>query len=196
MDNLNAITIAQNIAARTLFQIAGAYFRLVSMSGAGTMTVELLRSGRVVGSLSGFLAGLAVDATDFDAVALTPSAASDVEFVIADSAVRYDRFTGDVSVSNLPAINGAMTRAVVAAQDAITASELYAANAARRALLVQNCSTSVYVRLRVDGVNPTTAAGLRIPPGGSYEAPAGFAPTGAVAVIAESGTAAIEALEG
>lgn len=106
--------------------------------------------------------------------------------------VSDNSLVGTVALSGL---QGAFTR-LSASVLSSGVTTLSVANAARRSIHVQNNDASIYLRLRVDGTDPTTSTGLRIPPGGSWESPPNYAPTGAVKVIAESGSVACEALEG
>lgn len=130
----------------------------------------------------------------FDKVALYSPNAQIIQFATRfGSTVGYDKPpVGNVAVTNSA---GPYTRLVDTPTSAAVKT-LAAANAGRRYLLVQNTDASNYVRLRLDGTNPTTATGIRIAPGGYWESPALFAPTGDVKVIAETGSAICEGLEG
>lgn len=138
--------------------------------------------------------GFSFQARDsFDEVELTSAAAQTVTVLISDGRVE---FASAVNVTNLPASNGAFTnsRATVLTSGVST---LLAANANRRAVLVQNNSLADAIRLTMDGVDPTAAQGIRIAAGGFWEAPAGYAPTGAIKAIAETGAGcAVEVVEG
>lgn len=170
------------------------FFRLL---GAPTddITVIFYKAGREEARAENIGAGYAETVPGgFDRVRITSTGGGVVKFVTRKgSEVRYDTPpNGLVTVTNN---NGAMSR-LSASVGSGAVTTLAAANAARRYVLVQNNDAAIYLRLRVDGTDPTTAAGLRIPPGGAWESPAGFAPTGDIKVIAESGTVATEGLEG
>ncbi len=170
-------------------------FRLIE-SPTDDVTVIFYRQGVEIARAENMGAGYGERFTDgaFDSVRVTSTAGGAVRFVMRlGSEVRYDTPpNGLVTVTNT---GGAYTRGSIAAQDATTAGTLFTANASRRMLAVQNLSASVAIRLRVDGTAPTTSTGIRIAAGGYWEAPA-YCATGAVKVIAESGTANVEGLEG
>ena len=106
---------------------------------------------------------------------------------IVDNAI-----AGSVSINDLqgPYTNG---RDTVTSGAVVT---LLPADAARRYVEVQNTDTGIYLRLTADGVDPTTSQGLRIAPGQSWHSPPNYAPTAAIKVIAESGSVAVEYVEG
>lgn len=179
------------------WHLPGRFFRLM----AGTaVDVYFLRGGAIIGQADQVDAGFFLKAdVPFDEVRLTSAAAQTIDFLVGSGeagAASAVSVSGSVPVSNFPANQGAYTnsRATVLASGVST---LLAANAARRIAQVQNNSAADYVRLTFDGVDPTAAQGVRIAPGGSWENPAGYAPTGAIKAIAESGAGcAVEVVEG
>lgn len=91
--------------------------------------------------------------------------------------------TGNVAVTNTA---GAYTNGRATVNSTVVTT-LLAANASRRFAEIQNNDGAVYMRFTTDGTNPNTAAGMRLGPGQSWTSPAGFAPTGAINAIMESG---------
>lgn len=191
------LTLAAGVAVE--FQELADFFRII---GAPTTDISLIfyKAGAEQSRATNVGPGYAEEfSKGFDKVRILSTAGGDVHFVSRlGNRVRYDAPpTGNVMVANLPAAEGAYSRGAIAAQDNVTASVLFAANAARRILAIQNNDNAKFLRVRVDGTAPTTTAGLRIAPNGYWEAPAGFAPSGAVQVIAETaGGIAVEAVEG
>jgi hypothetical protein len=195
-------TIEQTFAAADTWRLVvpGYFFQI--LTGIG-LDVEFLNSNAQVEKAEGVDAGYyGLPDGGFSSLVITVPSAQTVKIAISKGRGGYNRFSGDVTILGNPSViitgqQGAYTRASIAAQDAVTATELFAANAARRYAFVQNNDGTKYLRLRVDGTAPTTSAGVRIPPGGYWESPAGFAPTGAIQVIAETaGGVAVEGLEG
>lgn len=171
----------------------GDFLRL--MTAAADVTVTFYRRGVEVARAEGVRAGYAERiAEGFDAITIYSASAQTVGAMVRlGGEVRYDRFEGNVDINNR---QGAYTnsRATVLSSGVST---LLAADANRRYVLVQNNDTSVSLRLTMDGADPTTAQGVRIPPGGYWESPAMYAPTGAIKAIAESGAGvAVEVVKG
>lgn len=195
------VTLEAGVAVE--FQEAADFFRLMA-SAPTDVEVIFYAAGREVSRATAIEAGYAERfAVQIDRVRITSVAGGAIAFVLRlGNEVRYDKapsgtVSGTVAVSNLGATQGAYSRAAIAAQDAVTAGTILAANAARRYCLVQNNDATKYLRLRVDGTAPTTSTGIRIAPGGYWESSPGYAPNGAIKVIAETaGGIAVEALEG
>jgi hypothetical protein len=184
-------TVEQTWAGKNSFAVSGRYFRLLSCVNA--VDIVFFMRGQKIGEALGFDAGLAADGLDFDRIELTTAGEENVKFIISNSPIRYDRLSGDVQVTNTagPYTN---SRATVLSSGVTL---LLAADANRRYVLVQNNDAAVALRVTMDGVDPTTAQGVRVPAGGSYECPPGFAPTGAIKAIAESGAGcAVEVVKG
>lgn len=103
--------------------------------------------------------------------------AGDVDF-------KDDQFTGNVAVTNMPAVNGAFVTTVktIATVD----GQMMAENSARRYLLIQNrhASSTIVVKFGAGAVSMTT--GVKIAPGGTYEI-TGYVPTNEVRAICDGG---------
>lgn len=177
------------------FQEHADFFRLIQ-SPTDDVTVIFYEKGAEVSRAENIGAGYAEKfvGRTFDKVVVTSVAGGTVRFISRlGNDVRYDTPpNGNVIVTN--AQGNIVRHAASIGWAAVTT--ITPANAGRRYLLVQNTSTAYYMRLRMDGTDPTIAQGLRIPPGGYWESPALYAPTGAVKLIAESGAIDVECLEG
>lgn len=181
-------------AGETLrLRVPGDFLRL--MTAAADVNITYFRNGAEVAKAEGVRAGYAERmAAGFDEVHVYSATGQPVKLVLrVGGDVRYDRFEGDANIANTAGayVN---SRATVLSSGVTT---LLAGSSVRRYVLVQNNDTSVALRLTMDGANPTTAQGIRIPPGGYWECPPLFAPTGAVKAIAESGAGvAVEVVAG
>lgn len=180
-------TIEQTWTGKNTFTVPGRYFRLLDT--VSPVDVVFYLKGQEVGKALQMRAGLAADGLDFDRLDITTGGVESVKFIVSLVPIRYDRMSGDVDVNNMPSLpakQGAYThgRGTVLASGV---SGLLGANAARRVVFVQNNDASVALRITLDGSNPTAGQGIRIPAGGYWESPSGFAPSGAVRAIAESG---------
>lgn len=187
------ITYQAGAGSLTDFQEAADFFRL--MHTESIVTVYFYKGGQEVARADGVSGGYAEKfLIPFDKVTIESATAQEVQFVTRlGNEVHYDQPPqGMVIISNA---RGEMTRAAASVGSG-AAVELLPANAGRRYLLIQNNSSSGNLRLRLDGVDPAAAQGVRIPPGGYWESPALFAPSGPVRLIAESGSVEVEALEG
>lgn len=173
-------TQTQTINGIQRINIPGKLFRLLSTVNA--VDVSLFRSGAAISAAQQVEAGFWVkEDAGFDAIEITTGASEAVKFLIAEGGdAGLDRTVGSVSVSNLSAQQGAMTQATATVTNA--SGQLLAANAARRYLLIQNNDASGNIFVRLDGAAATTANGVKIAAGGSYEAQ-GYVPTGAITAI-------------
>lgn len=158
--------------------ITGRHFRLLVTAGA--VTVKLYKGGSAVslGDMAALQAGLwASPAEGFDRVEIAITTAGAYQFGVSDGSSGYDRSNGDVAITNF---NGAFTNT----QKTVTSSStsLVAANANRRYLLIQNNDASGIIYVTLDGTAATTAKGVKIAAGGSYELQ-GFVPTGQLFAI-------------
>lgn len=186
-------TVTMQAGQRLELWEQGDYFRL--MESSLPVTVTYYRNGQEVAEATAVRSGYAerFRGEGFDRVAITNGATvQDVKVVVRlGQEVAYDvPPTGDVNVVNT---GGAFT----IAEPAVTsvASQVLAAKANRRYLLVQNNDGAANVRVTVDGSAPTNAHGIKLAPGGSVEF-AGYVPTGAVRVIADQPTAIVTVVEG
>jgi hypothetical protein len=161
------------------FYVPGDFFRL--LDSTGPITVEYYDpTGKEVAEAVNVLAGYGegLKAGKFGRVRITSASAQTIQFVIRDGAeVRYDRGAATVTIANT---NGAFTQAQRTVTNAST--QLQAANAARRYLLIQNRDTTGIVYVNVAGAAATVAGGIQIDAGGSLELQ-GFVPTGQINAI-------------
>lgn len=180
------LTLSSNESRQILY--IGSYFKVLSATGAVDVTLE----GQ--GTLPDLTSGKGLKDTPYSRLVITDKTGSSntVQLMCATQEYVDQTYSGTVSLTNL---QGAYTngRATVTA---VAVSTLLAADAARRFVEVQNTDTGIYLRLTVDGVDPTIAQGIRIAPGQSWCSPANFAPVGAIKAIAESGSVAVEFMEG
>lgn len=189
-------TYSQAIAATATWRLGvpGSYFRLLSLTGA--VDVQFLRNGTVI-----FTAGQVLDGFwskpdgGFDEIIVTSATAQTVTLGITTGNAGYDRSAGNVAVTNQPALRGAFTQANVAV--AAVTGLLLNANAARRYLLIQNNHATATVYVTLDGTAATTAKGLKIPAGGSYEIGGfGYMPIDQINVIGSAANANVVVVEG
>lgn len=181
MDRLNVRTITQTISGVTRFEIGGAYMRLIE--AADLVTLEFFRGGVSIGTADNFMPGLAIEGLQFDAFTVTPSSAGKIVIVVGDAPVKYDRAAGTVTISGTPSVTISGTHDVAVAslvpcqftgsnvQKTVTSAsaQLVAAKANRKYLLIQNNDAAGIIYVTFGGVAATTANGVKIPPGGSYE---------------------------
>lgn len=187
------ITLTAGVAVE--FTEAADFFRLLQ-SVTDDVTLIFYQQGKEVSRAENIGAGYAerfVGGT-FDKVRITSTGGGVIAFIARlGNDVRYDTPpTGDVNVSN---VSGNIVR-LSASVGWAAVTTLTPANAGRRYLLIQNNDTTNALRLRLDGTDPTTATGLRIPAGGYWESSPMYAPTGAVKLIAEAGAVSVEGMEG
>ena len=190
-------TIAQSLAAGDIqpFSVAGQYLRLQSGSSLAIRFYrESLMVNESVNVSQGYAAKVPLGFDRFDVENLS-GAAVDVQILIGTEGIEID-YAGDTgadSISSTPAATPAHSQHTVLAS---AASQLAAANASRKLLIVQNNGTD-WLRVRIDGTAPTAAAGIRIAPGGYWDLPAYLAGAAIVQAIAESGAGcAVEVIEG
>ncbi len=148
------------------------------------IVVIFYKQGREVSKSTGIGAGYAERflSGDFDRIVISSATGGTVDFVMRlGNDVRFDAPpTGNVEVLNLTAAQGAFEQTIVTVTNA--SGQLLAANAARRYLLIQNNDAAGDVYVTLDGTAATTAKGIKIAAGGSYECQ-GFVPSGAVFAI-------------
>lgn len=161
------------------FYEPGDFFRL--MEALDPLTVRFYLQGKEVSQAQNVGEGYAEKfrVGSFDRVQIESATTQAIQFVIRlGQEVAYDKApTGTVVVSNTA---GAFTQAAATVTNA--SAQLLAANAQRRYLLIQNKDSTGVVFVTLDGTAATTAKGIRIEPGGSYEC-AGFMPSGAIFAI-------------
>lgn len=157
----------------------GDFFRLLDSSDP--LTIRFYYQGKEVSEAANIGEGFAEKfrAGSFDRVQIESATTQPIQFVIRLGAdVFYDKPpTGQVMLTGE---QGAFTQAQATVTNA--SGQLLAAKATRRYLLIQNNDASGDVFVTLDGAAATTAKGIKIAAGGSYEC-AGFCPTGAVLAI-------------
>lgn len=170
--------------------IVAKYFRLLETVGA--VDVKFFKAGAIFAEAVGMEAGFyAEPAQGFDAYEISSATAQTVKVATSDGTGGYDRTVGSVSVSN---INGAFVNSAKTVTNA--SGQMLAANPARRYLLIQNNDASGDIFVRLDGGTATTATGVKIAAGGSFELQ-GFVPNGAIMAIGSiASNANIVAVEG
>lgn len=175
------LTMTLSAGQRVEFSELGDFFRL--MAGTGTVTVQYYLNGAQVAEGTNVQVGYAERFTSgtFDRFAITNTSGASQSITVATrlgNEVHYDTPpNGQVTVTNTA---GAFSQAQKTVTNA--SGQLLAANTARRYLLVQNNDTAGVLYVKLDGSTATSATGITIQPGGSYEC-AGYAPTGAITAI-------------
>ena len=157
----------------------GDFFRL--LDATGPVDITFYSQGKEVSEAENIGEGFAEKfrSGTFDRVRITSATTQALQFVIRLGAdVFYDKPpTGAVTIAN---VNGAFSQSPKTVTNA--SAQLFAANAQRRYLLIQNNDTSGDIYVRLDGAAATIGTGVKIPAMGSYEL-AGFTPTGDIMAI-------------
>lgn len=173
------LTITLTAGQRVEFVEPGDFFRLMAATAA--ITVEYYNQGKEIaeGTLVGVGYAEQFNTGGFDKIAITSPTAQTITFATRlGNTVAYDTPpTGQVQVTNTA---GAFTQAQKTVSNA--SGQLLAANTARRYVLIQNKDASGDIYVTLDGTAATTAKGIKIAAGGSYECQ-GYAPTGAINAI-------------
>lgn len=158
------------------FYEVGDFFRVLTASQQ--LDVRFYYQGAEVARAEGVGGGYAESfrAGRFDRVQIQSATTQDVQFVMRlGNQVFYD-------LPPFGNVNGTFGQSQKTVTNA--SAQLLAANSFRRYLLIQNKDSTGSVYL-IFGAGPaTTANGVRIAPGGSYEL-TGFAPTNAVQAIGD-----------
>ena len=171
---MRLITIS--IASGRAFDLAasGDYVRV--RSSAVDLTIEQPDSGEVIEVSQGD----DFEFTPFSRLRVSHASGSTqtVKLIISKGKrAGSAQVSGSITVAGQ---NGAFTNANKTVTNA--SGQLLAANASRRYLLIQNNDSAGDIYVRLDGATATTATGVKIAPGGSYEIQ-GYAPTGAITAI-------------
>lgn len=155
------------------------FFRL--LEATDPVTVTYYKAGAEVAKAEGVGEGYAeeFDSGEFDRFTLYSATSQTLQFVARlGNKVGYDKPpNGDVTITNT---GGAFTQSQKTVTNA--SGQVFAAKAARRYLLIQNNDASGDVYVTLDGTTATTAKGIKIAAGGSYECQ-NFCPTGAINAI-------------
>lgn len=172
-----AVTLSAGVAVE--FQEAADFFRLLA-APTTDISVIFYAGGKEVARAENIGAGYAEKTgIAFDKIRIQSTGGGAVAFVLRyGSDVRYDTPpNGNVTVTNTA---GAFTQANKTVTNAD--GQLLAAKSNRRYLLIQNNDSSGDIFVTLDGTAATTAKGIKIPAGGSYECQ-GFCPTGEIFAI-------------
>jgi hypothetical protein len=169
-------TLSANATWKTTFPASG--FRLNATTVA--VAVRFIAQGRIVGESDSVAAGDKSLGMEFDSVEIINGATPQtVSFSLFDGAAGSDAVTGAVAVTN---VNASLTNTAATVTNAD--GQLLPANATRRYLLVQNKDAVGNLYVKFGAGAATTANGVKIAPGGSYEF-AGFAPANEVRAIGD-----------
>lgn len=173
------------------------FFRLLDTVDPVDVTFYL--AGKEIERLENVTEGFAIrfdlgpEGGGFDRIQLLSATTQSVTFVSAYRAdVFYDQPpTGNVAVTNT---GGAFTQSQKTVTNA--SAQLLAAKSDRRYLLIQNNDASGIIYVTLDGTAATTAKGIKIDAGGSYECQ-GYLPTGEIRAIGSiASNANVVAVEG
>lgn len=190
--NLELLPAVTFLAGETkVFYLSGSYFELIDCANA----VDVLltdRSGGQRARMIGAAQTHHVKNTPYEVVQITSARAQTIRFAYGSGEAGTRNTAGSVSIANTA---GAYTNSRQSVGTGAVV-DLLAANTVRRYCLVQNTDAANYLRLTMDGSAPTAAQGIRVAPGDYWECPAAFAPTGKIRAIAETGTVAVEVVEG
>ena len=193
-------TYSQTFTGNTTWtlNVPGKYFTTPACSNP--INIRFYKGGKQLdlGQISSLLAGREVTLGNisdteaaFDRVEIDVTGADTVTIGIGNGQARYNRSQGSVAVTN---ISGAFANAQATVTNAST--QIKAANATRRYLLIQNNDAAGDIYVRLDGTAATIGTGVKIPAGGSYELQ-GFVPIGAITAIGSiASNANIVAVEG
>lgn len=169
-------TITLTAGQEQEFYEVGDFFRI--MSASQPLTVRFYAQGAQVAESKGVAGGYAerFQAGGFDRIKLLSDTTQTVQFVARlGNQVFYD-------LPPFGNINGAFAQNQKTVTNA--SAQLLAANLFRRYLLIQNKDSVGSVYLKFGATAATTANGVRIPAGGSYEI-TGFVPTDAIQAIGD-----------
>lgn len=157
----------------------GDFFRL--LDATGPVDITFYSQGKEVSEAENIGEGFAEKfrSGTFDRVRITSATTQALQFVIRLGAdVFYDKPpTGAVTIAN---VNGAFSQSQKTVTNA--SGQLLAANAQRRYLLIQNNDSGGAIYVTLDGTAATTAKGIKIDAGASYECQ-GYVPSGEIRAI-------------
>lgn len=142
-------------------QFTGSIFKIISSTGA----VNVKCTGA---DLQGLVSGQGFEKVPFERLEIKDAsgATNTVRYVIANEGF-LDGITGAMQItSNVQVQSGSFSAAQATVTNA--SGQIFAANTARKYLMIQNNDTSgtIYVQF---GAAATVAAGVKIGPGGAYE---------------------------
>lgn len=180
------ITTTINAGTRIEFYEPGDFFRILNSEYA--VDLEFYSQGAELVKAQAVREGYSerFNEKKFDRYAITSTQTQTIQFVARlGNVVGYDTPPeGTVKLvdsnGNIINENGPFTQS----QKTVTSTSalLLAAKASRRYLLIQNNNTSGDIFVNLTGATATTASGIKIEAGGSYECQ-GFAPTAEIHAI-------------
>jgi hypothetical protein len=180
-------TLAASAALRLL--VNGSFFKVMAASGSVRVTSDNF-------DLSGISAGQGVQGSPFGYLLLTnETGAPNVVTVLVADAEFVDASLSTVIVSTNKA---PQTGATTSTNKTVTSASgsLLAANANRQYMLIQNNDASGKIWINLAGAAATTANGIKLPPGGSFDM-SGTVSTLAVTAIGDLATQSnVVAVEG
>lgn len=180
-------TITMTAGQRLEFHEQGDFFRILKASE--TVKVEFYARGKEIAEAEGVGAGYAekFDLGQFDRIVINSDTDQTVQFVTRlGNVVQYDAPpVGNVTIVGTQPVEvtntgGAFTQQQTTVTNA--SGQVFAANAARRYLLLQNNDPAGFVYVNLSGAAATVGNGIKIGPGESIELQ-GYAPTGAINAI-------------
>lgn len=168
----STITLAAN--QRVEFVEPFDFIRVMDTTAA--VSLEFYRQGREVDEANGVTAGYSESfANPCDRLAITNGATAQTITVATrlGSKVEYDKPpTGNVSVTNMPAVLSIESQAAAVSQWSASVGTssalLTGANNNRRAVIVQNKSATATIWVNVANQPATVGSGLKIGPGESF----------------------------
>lgn len=157
------------------------YFRILASSGP-SVDLVFIRDGAVLSDAAGISPGYSEEWTrPIDTVRITASVTQTIKFVMRiGSKVSYDVPPGGTLV--FPASQGAFLAQFSTTVNTTSAAVL-GANTGRKYLLIQNNDSAVTIHVNLMGVGATSANGIKIGPGGSYEC-TGYLPSAQITAVA------------
>jgi len=189
--NIYTFDLAANGPYRLL--VAGEYFKILGATGPVDVQSDF-------GRLNSLVTGQGLAKNPFSSLYFTDvsGAPNTLRVLIGDSDF-IDGVTGDVNVQNFPAVQAVNVQSMPAShanqgaftntQETVTSAstQMLAANAARRYLLIQNNDATGIIYVTLDGTAATTAKGVKLDPGTSMELQ-GYVPSGAIFAIGSIGS--------
>lgn len=190
----------QNMAAGIGVEITDAadFLRIIA-SAADDVQIIFYKGGQEVGRVEQVGAGYN-ERIDFDRVRLTSSGGGMLRLITRKGATAgYDRPIGSVGISGTVnvQVQNAQQGAFTQSQKTVNtgSTQLAAAKANRRYLLIQNRDANAAIFVTTHGAAAAVVDGVRLNPGESMEIQ-GYAPVGAINAIALIANANIVVVEG
>lgn len=173
MKNLQIYDFSMGAGASFQLPVSGAYFRILSSVAA----VNVI--GDTFGKLGPIGRGQGLEKTDYNRLTIQDASggANSGTILVSDANLIDQTLYGSISLTN-------QQGAFVQSQKTVTnaSASMLAANANRRYLMIQNNDATGDIYITLDGTAATTAKGIKIAAGGSYEC-ANFCPSGQIFAI-------------